>query len=63
MLIYENYMVSPSPSAKPHRHRFHFKAGELKQLFKGLNVVQYKERRIDDEEGRHSYLASLVAQK
>ena len=63
MLLYENHMVSPNPSAEPHRHRFHFKPGELRQLFKGLNVLHYEERRVDDEEGHHSYLASLVAQK
>lgn len=63
MLLYENHMVPPSPSAETHKHRYHFKPGELRLLFKELNVLQYEEHRMDDNKGRQSYLASLVAQK
>ena len=63
MLLYENHMLSPSDADEAHHHRFHLKPGELGQLFRGLKVIRYEERQVDGEEGRPSYLASLVAQK
>jgi hypothetical protein len=37
----------------------------LRELFPGLKVISYEERRVNGEDGRGrpSYLASLVAQK
>ena len=63
MLLYENHVLPPSDANDGHQHRFHLKPGELGQLFRGLKVIHYEERRVDGEEGRPSYLASLVAQK
>lgn len=63
ILIYQSHMFPPVPSEEPHTDRFRFKPGELRQLFKGLKVLDYEERQIDEEGDRHSYIASLVAQK
>ena len=41
----------------------YFKPGELRELFPGLKVISYEERRVDGEGDHPSYLASLVAQK
>jgi tellurite methyltransferase len=62
-LLYENHMLPPSSADEDQKHRFHFKPGELRELFPGLKVISYEERRVDGEGGRPSYLASLVAQK
>ena len=57
-------MLSPSaPEEEARKHRFHLKPGELPQIFTDLKVIRYEERRVDEEGGRSSYLASLVAQK
>lgn len=63
ILIFVSHMLPAIRSEEPHNHHFRFKPGELRQLFKGLKVLQYEERQVDEEGGRHSYLASLVAQK
>lgn len=63
ILVFESHMAPPYPSAEEHHGRFRFKQGELQQLFKGLKVLQYEERPVEEEGGRHSYLATLVAQK
>jgi tellurite methyltransferase len=62
-LLYENRMLSPSSADEDQKHRFHLRPGELRELFQGLKVISYEERRADGEGGRPSYLASLVAQK
>jgi len=63
-LLYENHMLPPSASGdEANKHRFHFKPGELGQLFQGLQVIRYEERRVEGKDGRPSCLASLVAQK
>ncbi len=63
MLLYENHLLPPSSADETHNHRFHLKPGELGQLFTGLQVIGYEERRVEGEGGRPSHLASLVAQK
>jgi SAM-dependent methyltransferase len=63
LLLYENHLLPPSTADEAHEHRFHFKSGELRQLFEELKVIRYEERRVDGEGGRPSYLASLIAQK
>ena len=63
MLLSENHMLSPSAADESHEHRFHLKPGELRELFQGLRVIRYGERKVDGEGGRPSYLASLVALK
>jgi len=64
LLLYENNMLSPSaPEEEARKHSFHLKPGELPQIFKDLKVIRYEERRVDEEGGRSSYLASLAAQK
>jgi tellurite methyltransferase len=63
MLLYENHMLAPSTADEAHKHRFHLKPGELKQLFEELKIIHYEERQVDGEGGRPSYLASLVALK
>jgi tellurite methyltransferase len=63
MLLYENHMLPPSPAGEARKHRFHLRPGELRELFKGLKTIRYEERQVDGEEGRPSYIASLVALK
>ncbi|MFC2073087.1 methyltransferase domain-containing protein [Chloroflexota bacterium] len=63
MLIYQHHMFPPFPFSEPHSNRFSFKPGELPQLFKDLKVLHYEEHQVDEEGGRHSYLATLVAKK
>ncbi len=63
VLVYQHHMFPPFPSSEPHSHPSSFKSGELRQLFKDLKVLHYEEEQVDEEGGRHSYLASLVAQK
>ncbi len=64
ILLYENHMLSPSSAEnEAHKHRFHFKPGELRQLFKGLNILCYKELKVHGHEDHPSYLVILVAQK
>ena len=63
ILIFISHMLPAIPSEETNKHRFRFKPGELRQLFKSLKVLQYDEDQMDEEGGRHSSLASLVAQK
>jgi tellurite methyltransferase len=64
ILLYESHLLAPSAAAEEaSRHRFHFRPGELGQLFPGLTMIRYEERRVDKGGDRPSYLASLVAQK
>lgn len=63
ILIFQSHMLPPVPSKEPHKERFRFKPGEMRQLFKGLKVLDYEERQVDEEGDRHYYLASLIAQK
>ncbi len=63
ILIFVSHILPAIPSEESNTHRFRFKPGELRELFKGLKVLQYDEDQIDEEGGRHSFLASLVAQK
>lgn len=63
ILIYQGHLEPPVPPEEHYQQRFRFKPGELKELFKDLKVLYYEERQVDEEGGRHSYLASLVAQK
>jgi SAM-dependent methyltransferase len=64
MLLYENHMLAPeSDEDEARKHRFHFRPGELRQLFPGLNTIRYEERPVDREGGHPAYVASLVAQK
>ena len=64
ILLYENHLLAPSSSDdEASKHRFHFRPGELAELFRGLSMIRYEERHVDKGEDRPSYLASLVAQK
>ncbi len=63
ILIYQSHMLPPVPSEEPHRDRFRFQPGELRKLFSGLKVLDYDESQVDEEGGRHSHIASLVARK
>ncbi|MFC1977694.1 methyltransferase domain-containing protein [Chloroflexota bacterium] len=63
VLIYQHHLFPPLPLSEPLRHPSSFKPGELPQLFKDLKVIHYEEQQVDEEGGRHSYLASLVAKK
>jgi hypothetical protein len=64
ILLYENHMLSPSSAEnEAHKHRFHLKPGELRQLFKGLNILRYEELHVHSHGNQPSYLARLVAQK
>ena len=64
ILLFENHMLSPSPTENESRkHRFHFKPGELRRLFRGLNILHYEELREDSHGESPSYLARLVAQR
>ena len=64
VLLYESHMLSPSSAVnESHKHRFHFKPGELRQLFKGLNILSYEEIQARNHGDDPSYLARLVAQK
>jgi tellurite methyltransferase len=63
LLLCENHMLPPSTADEAQEHRFHFTPRELRELFQGLKVVSYEERRVDGAGGRPSYFASLVAQK
>ena len=62
ILLSENHLLSPSGD-EAHKHRFHLKPGELKELFNGLAMIRYEERRVEGKDGRPAYRASLVAQK
>jgi SAM-dependent methyltransferase len=64
ILLYENHMLSPSSAEdEAHKHRFHLKPGELRQLFKELNILRYEELPVAGEGDRPSYHARLLAQK
>jgi SAM-dependent methyltransferase len=64
ILLCENHMLPPSAAAdEARKHPFHLKPGALRQIFGGLKVIRYEERRLGGEGDRPSYLAVLVAQK
>jgi SAM-dependent methyltransferase len=63
LLLCENHMLPPSSADEDQKHRFHLRPGELRELFQGLKVISYEERRVDGEGDHPSYLANLVAQK
>jgi hypothetical protein len=58
ILLYENHWLPPlSAENDAHKHRFHLKPGELRHLFKGLNILRYEELHVDSHGDRPSYLA------
>ncbi len=63
ILLYETHLLPPAAAEETRKHRFHLKPGELGNLFPGLKIIRYEERRVDGQGDRPSYLARLVAQK
>lgn len=64
ILLAENHMLPPAAAGgEAPEHRFHLQPGQLRQLFEGLKVIRYEERRVDGEGGRPACFARLIAQK